>query len=55
MAAVCVMLMLDLVASDQLLNSLVGHAKILIRTELYHDLDQAYDAWSEAILLVMNR
>jgi hypothetical protein len=36
------------VTSDQLLNYLVGHAKILIRTELYPGLGLAYDAWSEA-------
>jgi hypothetical protein len=46
---------LALVAYDQFLNYLVGHAKILTRTELYDDLGLAYDAWSEAILLVMHR
>jgi hypothetical protein len=43
-----VLLVLALVTSDQLLNCLVGHAKILIRTELYHGLGLAYDAWSKA-------
>jgi hypothetical protein len=46
---------LALVAYDQLLNYFIGHAKILIRTELYHGIGLAYDAWSEAILLVMHR
>jgi hypothetical protein len=49
-----VLLVLALVASDQLLNYLVDHAKILIRTELYDDLGLANDAWSEALLLVMH-
>jgi hypothetical protein len=43
-----VLLVLALVAFDQLLNYLVGHAKILISTELYHSLGLAYDAWSKA-------
>jgi hypothetical protein len=43
-----VLQVLALVASAQLLNYLVGHAKILIRTELYHGLGLGYDAWSEA-------